>query len=417
MRGKRKPKIMLLMTCLIFLVLALTGPAGALQYNFSNETSLDMDVSLTYAAAWRAKDREMKSLAMTNVNYDDGGWNFDQWDMINNKGTIVMDIDFSHKNFGFFVRPKAFYDSVYMGDNNNPMNPMQLINNTVLAGNDYDEWDDEVESAHGANWEILDIFAYSNFNIGNRNLDVRVGRQVINWGESLFLQGGISTAQNYIDLVAGTSPGVELKEIYLPSGAVSAQINLFENLALSTYYQWEWQKNRFYEAGSFFSTRDTLVDSEFPLFIGGFFQTMKAGDADEPSDSGQYGIALHTMVTALNNTEFGLYFSNYHGKWPVHVLSNVDPRNGVPPASLANPPYYWLSYAEDIKMYGASFSTEIWDANVAGEISYHQDALIRKDSLYWDKGNYVQAQVSTIRVFADPKYCNGGSSVFYRFHH
>jgi hypothetical protein len=74
-------------------------------------------------------------------------------------------------------------------------------------------------------------------------------------------------------------------------------------------------------------------------------------------------------------------------------------------------PYYWLSYAEDIKMYGASFSTEIWDANLAGEVSYHQDVYIRKASLYWDKGNYMQAQMSAVRLFADPKYCNGGAAI------
>ncbi len=246
MRYKRNQKNLLVLVALIFGIMTFIGSAVAMEFDLGNETKLDCDVSLTYAAGWRLKDPELRSIAMANQNYNDGGWNFEQWDMINNKGTVVADIDISHKNFGLFVRPKAFYDSVYMGDNNNPNDPLQTINNTLSVGNDYDEWDDEVEDAHGANAEILDVFAYSSFDIGERLLEVRVGRQVINWGESLYFSGGISAAQTYMDLPASVSPGVELKEVYLPAGAVFAQINLLENLAFSTYYQWEWQKNRFF---------------------------------------------------------------------------------------------------------------------------------------------------------------------------
>jgi hypothetical protein len=416
MRGKRKPKIMLLVTSVLFFVLALTGPLGAMEFNLGNETKLDCDVSLTYGAGWRVKDRELNSIAMKNQNYNDAGWNFDQWDMINNKGTIVADIDVSHKNFGVFVRPKAFYDHVYMTDNSNSNDPRQTINNTLSKGNKYDEWDDEVEDVHGANAEILDIFAYSSFDIGSRVLEVRVGRQVINWGESLFFSGGISGATTYMDLPASVSPGVELKEVYLPAGAVFGQINLFENLALSSFYQWEWQKNRFFEAGSFFSTRDTLDETGFSLS-----NAIPRGKDDEPRDSGQYGVAAHSMVQALNNTEFGLYFCNYHEKWVRNFANHpgLSPLT-TRPSVLAGGTYplqQWMGFAEDVKMYGASFSTEVWDANIAGETSYHQGAYIRtvrtgteaSRPFYYEKGNYAQAQVSAVRGFSDPKYCDSST--------
>ncbi len=72
-------------------------------------------------------------------------------------------------------------------------------------------------------------------------------------------------------------------------------------------------------------------------------------------------------------------------------------------------------------MYGTSFSTEMWDANIAGEVSYHQDAYIRTcrygadqgtpatRPFYYEHGNYVQAQVSAIRGFSDPKYCDAST--------
>ncbi len=420
MRHRRNLKTILFAAALFMGGLVFLGPLAAMDFQAGENTKIDCDVSLTYGAGWRVSDRDMNSLTMTgrytrayNGNWDDGNWNFDKWDMINNKFTMVVDLDINHRDkFGLFVRPKAFYDFVYMGHNENPNDPRQLINNTLGNGNKYNEWDDEVESNHGANAEILDIFAYSSFDVGKRLLEVRVGRQVINWGESLFIAGGVSTAQTYMDLVAAVSPGVELKEVYLPAGAVYGQIDVLENLAFSTYYQWEWQSHRMYDAGTFFSTRDTLGQTNFKLS-----NAIPNMNDDEPSDSGQFGVALHTMVERLNNTEFGLYFSNYHEKWNSRLRSNhplLAPDNSRP--FPTNPLQYWLDYAEDIKMYGASFSTEAWDANIAGEISYHQGGLIRVGEqtrglteFDYQEGNYYQIQVSTIRGFSSPKYCDSST--------
>ncbi len=52
------------------------------------------------------------------------------------------------------------------------------------------------------------------------------GQQVINWGESTFIQGGINGA-NPIDVSRLRVAGAELKEAYLPVGMVwgSMQFN------------------------------------------------------------------------------------------------------------------------------------------------------------------------------------------------
>jgi hypothetical protein len=56
------------------------------------------------------------------------------------------------------------------------------------------------------------------------------GRQVISWGEALMLQGGIAFAQNRVDSGAATAPGVELKEIFLPTGAVYGSFAASESI-------------------------------------------------------------------------------------------------------------------------------------------------------------------------------------------
>lgn len=70
--------------------------------------------------------------------------------------------------------------------------------------------------------------------------DVRVGRQVVTWGEALMLQGGIAFAQNRVDSAAATVPGVELKEVFLPTGAVYGSFSATDSTTIEAYWQYEW---------------------------------------------------------------------------------------------------------------------------------------------------------------------------------
>ncbi len=54
----------------------------------------------------------------------------------------------------------------------------------------------------------------ASFDIGDMPLDVRVGRQVVNWGEATFIQG--INVLNPIDVSAFRRPGAEIKEGLLP---------------------------------------------------------------------------------------------------------------------------------------------------------------------------------------------------------
>ncbi|MCK4787354.1 MAG: DUF1302 family protein, partial [Desulfobacteraceae bacterium] len=391
MRNKRKQKPIVFLAVLMFVVMAWFGSAAALQFDLGKDTTLDVDTTLTYAAGWRVKDAEKAKLGKFNpaaANTDDGNENFDQWDMINNKITAIVDIDVRHKNFGIFLRPRVFYDHAYMSDN---ANDSPGTNNNLFAGaiNKTDEFDGETEDAHGQNVQLLDIFAYASFDVADRNVNLRVGRQVISWGESLFLSGGISSAQGHVDLTAANSGGVELKELFLPSEAVYVQADITQNISLSAYYQWKWEKHRLNESGSFFSTTDMLDEAGHAYFVAPGVAFMRGND-DEASDSGQFGVSFTYIADWLVGTEFGLYYLNYHEKAP-----------GVGVA----PPYYFLTFAEDVKLYGASVSSQIGDVNVSGEISYRQDFPIALNS-GTQNANVMQAQVSWIYIYGRPPICD-----------
>ena len=65
----------------------------------------------------------------------------------------------------------------------------------------------------------------SRFQVGEQQARVRVGNQVVSWGESLFLPGGINST-NAMDIMRLSQPGTQLKEVFLPAPIVSVASGL-----------------------------------------------------------------------------------------------------------------------------------------------------------------------------------------------
>ncbi len=378
MRNMRSMRLGFFLALLVFMTVVPFRAVDAMQYTTGKNTTIDCDVTLSYGAGWRTSNADNEKLA--DINADDGNRNFDKWDMITNKVTMLADIDVRHKNLGFFIRPKVFYDAVYFDRNSNNS---PSTNNALVAGliNDTKDWADGVQRVHGKNAEILDLFVSTDFELAGRKMDVRVGKQSISWGESFLVAGGISSAQSHVDAAAAVAVGTELKEIYLPSESVFFQTEVTDKLSLSSYYQWKWRKSTMLEPGSFFAGFDYFADlptsvlANFPPF--GIIPVTARGNDIEARDDGQYGIALNYASDWLNSTEFGLYYINYHDKLPtLNIASNFST--------------YWFTYTEDIKLYGASFSSQIGPVNVSGEVSSRDGIRF----LNGDEGDYSQAQVS-----------------------
>jgi uncharacterized protein DUF1302 len=359
----------------------------AFQARLGDDTTIDIDVTLKYAVSMRVADQDNDLLA--DINGDDGNRNFDQWDLISNRPSAIIDIDAQYKNVGFFLRPRAFFDFAY--DESNANDSPATNNNGPLYGGPLsknDEFSHQTEDTHRDQMEILDAYVYGTFDLGERDLVLRVGRQVVSWGESLFIPNGISSAQSHVDITQSNTPGAELKELFLPVGQVYSQLDLWRNLTLAGFYQWEWKKSILDEAGSFFSTSDFLDDAGRRILIpvaleAGLAATIDRAADHDADDSGQWGVSLRYIAERLSDTEFGLYFINYHEKTPMVMWQ---PFGGSAPMDwtlIAGPPggflnmldasSYFLSYAEDIKLYGFSIGTEIADINFGIDVSYRQD--------------------------------------------
>ncbi|MGI9278367.1 MAG: DUF1302 domain-containing protein [Endozoicomonas sp.] len=356
--------------------------AHALSYEFG-EVMVDWDNTVGYSAAWRAKDQDKNALA--NVNGDDGNRNFDKGAMVANRASLLSEVSVQYRDFGAFVRGSAFYDDVYFGKTDNDL--------TGNAG-----FNDNTQAVHAKDARLLDAFVYGNFDVLDRNLNVRVGRQVVSWGESLFISG-ISSSMSPADGTKSNVPGIEVKDILLPVGQVFAQIDLTENLALSAYSQWEWAKTEINEAGSYFSTSDILDEAGevflLPTGNSNFpYLPVSRNEAldKEASDSGQYGIALNYYAENVGNgTEFGLYYLNYHDKSPTMVMDSV--------ATSPIPVSYHLEYLENVKLIGTSVGTLVGETNVGAELSYRKGAVVLDPSNLNDRDDTIQAQLSFTHSF------------------
>ncbi len=364
------------------LAIAAISAANAQAFEFNaGPVEAQLNTTLSYGIAMRTEERnkgiihpgalatvyggtpaDYYSVGANSYNADDGTLNYDKNDIFTNVVKGSMDLEMVWGDSGLFVRGSAFYDTTIMDED-----PA------------YVEYIDETKDSAGSGYDLLDAFVWHNFEVGNTPISARLGRQVISWGESTFIQGGVNSI-NPVNASAARKPGVEVKEILLPVSMAYANIGLTDDLTLETFYQLEWEKTRPDSCGTFFSTTDIVADGCGPVLLSGVVDQNTLTDLyeqgkvpvtertapDEPSDDGQYGLALRWYSEALGDTEFGFYHMNIHSRLPAASIV-------VKSANVFDSTYH-IEYVEDVQISGLSFSrgTESgW--SIGGEVSLKQD--------------------------------------------
>lgn len=175
-----------------------------------------------------------------SINTDDGRLNFDRWDLIGNTYKMTNDIQAKWENYTFFARVNSYYDAVLASDSSYERTPLN---------------DGEADAARDIN--LLDLYVSADYDVGELPLNVRVGKQVISWGESTFLLNGVNSV-NPIDVNAFRRPGAEIKEGLVPVWAIDASIGLPYNLSLEAFYQLKWDSYELDRPGTPFSTSDVV---------------------------------------------------------------------------------------------------------------------------------------------------------------
>ncbi|CEA06323.1 putative lipoprotein [Pseudomonas saudimassiliensis] len=383
---------------------SVTGSANAVTFNIGAvEAQLDSQLSIGASMSTANPDKRFihtlteidgenqggEAAARTS---DDGRLNYEKGDVFSKIFKGSHDLELRYGNSGAFIRGNYWYDF-----------------ETKDGSQDFYDIDDSGRHPlqKGAGIQLLDAFVYHNYSIGNNPGNVRLGRQVVSWGEGVFIQNGINSI-NPIDASAFRRPGAELKEGLQPVEMLYLSQGLSENLTMEAFYQLKWHGTIADNCGTFFSSSDVvgrgcvdrLVWSGLDLPQGdpdlrdGFVHPalgtyasyiVRARKDKEASDSGQFGVAFRWFVPELNNTEFGFYALNYHSRNPLY--SNI--KGGL--AAVGQPEVigidgalgaagYFFEYPEDIRLYGISFGTDIGGMSVAGELSYRPNMPLQINS-------------------------------------
>ena len=381
------------------------GQANAVDLS-SGEVEASLDTTISYGVTVRVgkQDKELTS----EINDNDGDLNYKRG-IVSNAVKFTSDLDIGYQNMGLFLRATGFFDH----ENENGARE-----NAPLT--------DEAKGLVGKDLDLLDAYVSASMDFDQVTVDVRFGKHVLNWGESTFIQNGIN-AINPFDVSKLRVPGAELREALVAVPLVSTVVEMPGNFSLEGFYQLDWDKTEIDPLGTYFSTTDYVGPGATRAFLNDpelnmslernpvpgaprlgddpNFLVVERGADRNPRDAGQWGVALRHLAEGLSNTEFGVYFMNYHSRLPTvrahtgtalgavaglqalgaKTMELVGLRIPLQNAGLLATPYgvdayastgnYFIEYPEDIQLYGVSFNTQLGASGWAlqGEYSLRHD--------------------------------------------
>ncbi|GAA0782241.1 MULTISPECIES: DUF1302 domain-containing protein [Pseudomonadati] len=401
------------------------GKVNQPQFDWSGYSAFS-NTKYTSAEIWEQPGSYSSNNDLSNLLYSQG-------DTTSEIVKGLHELSLKYENYGLFVRGMYFYDR--------KLNDGNYDFNDPLTGQEFDPCaDNRASEVQCKDVRLLDAFVYANWDLndGQNPLSVRVGNQVVSWGESTLIPHGIGII-NPVDLNILNAPGAELKEAFRPQGMVWASLGLTENLNVEAFYQYQWEPIWVPTPGSNFASNDfagfggynqnaqlgfnsnpdinlDFLISEYEALYKnaaatGFNPAMASAmtaystkaaliqDEAKPSDDGQYGVKLGFYSPELNETEFGLYYMNYHSRRPLisGTASNFTAAAiGGDYAKLAASQGQidrelllsmetftkaQIVYPEDIQLYGFSFNTLVGDTSVAGEIAHRVDEPLQIDDV------------------------------------
>jgi hypothetical protein len=290
------------------------------------DVEFPLQTSLAIRSSWRTDNpapENSQNIDGQNGNADDANRNYAKGDAYSQTFSGSNTLKFKYENYGGTISAKYWYDSALA---NNSVDHGHGPTYTPTAfGVDYsnaagrlDDSDfDDLNKAEG--FYLMDAFVYGEFEVADMDLDVRLGRQVLNWGESTFIPGGLSQAVPF-DAVALKRPGAQIKDAYLPVNMAFASIGLTEDVSLEAFYQLEYTETNIAACGTYWSTNDFISNGCNTLLVqDGLLRIDRNADGYRPaSDDGQFGAALRL---SLGEVDYGIYAMNIHSRTPSVLIS------------------------------------------------------------------------------------------------
>jgi hypothetical protein len=349
----------------LVLLTVLLLPSSVLAGVFRSENLFDSDYNLqgiynfdvAYGARYRLEDRDPALIAqisggsnLQNSLLDDGNLNYDNHQFVSNMVRANGELTLRLGPFGAFVRGYAFYD--YENDHNERAR-------TPLSG----LADDQVSR----DARFLDAYLSAQFTVAGLPVQLRVGDQIVAWGQSTFFSTTGVNVINPLNVPLAQQPTSTPQDLRLPVGMVWGAIHLTPLVSLEAFYQYEWESTVIPAKGTYLSGNDIVPGIDSAQFTGtasdlgtdvcarfgldpnvANFQDSSGQDPTkikalepppgldeggdgcydflylkaraignlEPKNGGQYGFTLQSIIPKWNDSKIAFHFANYHSQLP-----------------------------------------------------------------------------------------------------
>lgn len=375
---------------------AISGSAFAMDFEVGDGWKGSWTSSVSLGTSWRARDPDSRLISPASGALvgrsgtgfgavDDGDLNYSKGDRFTTLFKLISEVEIKKGDMGALLRGKAWYDytlnkeDVNFGNQPNGYNGYSLATNSLGSRRPLSDNNFETLNKFDGIY-LLDAYVYNSFDLGGKPLQLRVGNQVVNWGESLFIQG--VNQINPIDVPSFRKPGAQLKEVLIPVPIVFASQNLGALGNVDVFYQWKWKKTPI-EAGcgNYWAVVGGSISSDpgscnnavaaaqisnpLALNAGLYVPVIKGKDA---KDSGEFGVAYRFNVAPLD-AEVGIYAMRIHSRMPLlsaQIGNFTNVNTAIPVAAV------W-EYPEDMKVFGISATGNVAGWSVGGELSQTRD--------------------------------------------
>ncbi|ARN74274.1 DUF1302 domain-containing protein [Oceanicoccus sagamiensis] len=397
-------------------LVAISLPMNAAAFDYRDaDTGIEVlfDFEAAYGFRMRTEDTDLSLVspahggtrlaAGRSGNLDDGTLNYDKGELVSNMFRATGELTVGWRNLGLFIRGYAFYD--YENERND--RERTELGKVAL---------DQV----GSDAELLDVYLSARFTVSEVPLHLRLGDQVVTWGESRFFPGSGVDVANPMNIPLYQQPTSTLRDLRKPVGMLWGTAQITPQLIIEAYYQYDWEESELPASGTYFSSNDAAPQdgafiqaegfasqfgtnlSEFygipaetleavgiQAFDPNFYQVTQRLPDDSASDSGQFGVTVQTILTHFNDSKIALHYAQYHAKLPSfglvgpslsnYVTGYSEPgieklkreliREGAGPvkstaaatltqlSAALNDASFFYQYPDDIEMLGLSFNT------------------------------------------------------------
>ena len=377
--------------------------ALAVEFEVGDGWQGNWNTTIALGTNWRAEHQDKGLFTAANgalrgfsgglgdTNNDSGNLNYDKGDVWSQVLKFTTEVSLAKNGTGGLVRVKGWYDHALIHNDvrfgsqgqrpyytpNQPLSDDGLLRENRFKG-----------------IKLMDAYGYTSFDLGTLPAQVRLGNQVVNWGESVFLQGINQVSP--IDVPAlRRGAGTELKEFLVPVPLLHGNLGLPGGMSLEAFYQLKWERTVVDACGTYFAPAENSVayrtgkcDIATTFGAGSSAESLAEGqfvrliDGPKARNNGQFGVALRVPVERLD-TEVGIYYQQLHSRAPFISLKTgeqIPPAAGLPflftfgafgdPNSTSAGFY---EYPEKTKTLGVSASTTIGGWSTALEASYSTD--------------------------------------------